>query len=499
MEKQQEGQRQSRRLKRTPLGHDKRTRQEAVGGDREVKTRREPQQRSKGETHELTSHAGEVAKPLRPPAAECRGALLVIGTYHSVMAGLLYRRHRFGLLFSIKHHVGSINAIDAGAKYMASAGTDERVFLFTNKTHSIQKQQRKQLALMQKKKLKQQMRGNTYSEAAVETSPTRASPHAGDSGKSFESPSLDSVGPRIADLGHVSPPSEVRCMKITSNSQLLLCGCADGQLITYRTRDWSISSAIPLHEKCISSVALHPAGAALAVTCSTDDRHVVVVDLLKNRLLSKWRFGTSLATAVSQESGNDGDGHTTEGEGRYEGNNAPLKRAKWERHDEPRQVKFSPSGCYFAVLSAHALLIYETATMRAVAHYSAPSPLQPQEEMHVLCFMSDGEIIIGDESGAIRRCLGPWRGVCRPEVMASRVPSGEGDSGAPHGVRQSRRHPTSHATRVKALHGAGGTLFSLDAAGVAIAWSTEGSSAELHYICSANCQGRVTTMDVMEL
>ncbi|ORC86794.1 protein MAK11, partial [Trypanosoma theileri] len=65
----------------------------------------------------------------------CCGALLVIGTYHSVMAGLVFRRDRLALLFSIKHHDGCINTIAVGDKYIASAGTDERVFLFTNKNH----------------------------------------------------------------------------------------------------------------------------------------------------------------------------------------------------------------------------------------------------------------------------------------------------------------------------------------------------------------------------
>ncbi|ORC83668.1 protein MAK11, partial [Trypanosoma theileri] len=41
----------------------------------------------------------------------CCGALLVIGTYHSVMAGLVFRRDRLALLFSIKHHDGCINTI----------------------------------------------------------------------------------------------------------------------------------------------------------------------------------------------------------------------------------------------------------------------------------------------------------------------------------------------------------------------------------------------------
>ncbi|KEG06808.1 protein MAK11, partial [Trypanosoma grayi] len=118
---------------------------------------------------------GGTQRPSEPPAAAaeeegCRSALLVVGTYHSVMAGLVFRRKKFEMLFSIKHHVGCINSVAVGERYMASAGTDERVFLFTNKC-----QQR--LTPREREKLRA----------------------AG-----------ASLGVRLADLGHVSPPSEVR-------------------------------------------------------------------------------------------------------------------------------------------------------------------------------------------------------------------------------------------------------------------------------------------------
>ncbi|RHW72794.1 hypothetical protein DPX39_040043300 [Trypanosoma brucei equiperdum] len=542
-------------LKQKKLKPKKKTDNAGEGNEDQLQKRRRKQEEKRNLPIASSSPtaAQQVKSPVldqvqaKVPTEECRSALLVIGTYHSVMAGLLYRRRRFGLLFSIKHHVGCINAVTAGggAKYMASAGTDERVFLFTNKSHSVQKQL-KLLKKKQKRQAKRLKKGGEPCENGVEMEETLA--FAGPSAETNSGSSAEPLALRLTDLGHVSPPSEVRCMKITSNSQLMLCGCTDGQLITYRTRDWSINSAIPLHEKCISSIALHPgsnndggSGAALAITCSAEDHHIVVVDLLRGRLLSKWRYSTSLATAISRYSANKDNGGRdnvaspaaaqTTSDSDEPGR--PVKLAKWERHDEPREVHFSPVGSYFAVLSSHALLVYETATMRAVAHYRAPSPLQPHNEMHTFCFMDEQTIMIGDESGNIRCCCGPWQGACVPGIVERRIPHGsEGGNVGVCGTNNSSgdttgsfaagsdasqhsgRHPTKHSTRVKALHCAGRTLFSLDAAGVAIAWnvdkrgassnnsiSASGKSSDLmlHYICSANCRGRVTTMDVLRL
>ncbi|RNF15656.1 uncharacterized protein Tco025E_05463 [Trypanosoma conorhini] len=392
-------------------------------------------------------------------AGVCRGALLVIGTYHSVMAGLVYRRGKFGMLFSVKHHEGCVSSVAVGDKYMASAGTDERVFLFTNK--------------------------HQRSLSATERQRLRA---AG-----------ESAGVRLADLGHVSPPSEVRCLLFIADSQHLLCGCADGQLVMYRTRDWTVGRSLPLHEKSVTGIAAHPGSdGALAVTIGAD-RHVAVVDLAKGRLLSKWRYNTALAEAPSaRPRGAAGEADGSEGQ-------PCAKRAKLERRDCPHTVKFSPSGRYFTILSSHAFAVHETATMGLVARYRAASP-QPCEELHVFAFVDDDTMIFGNESGAMLACRGPWGSEdarpreCSLSPVAARLPAAPeqpvGDTKKP------QRHPTHHATRLKALYYAERTVFSMDAAGTVIAWlvgDLHDAALTLTYVCSANCQGRVTTMDVLLL
>ncbi|ORC86797.1 uncharacterized protein TM35_000262490, partial [Trypanosoma theileri] len=296
----------------------------------------------------------------------CCGALLVIGTYHSVMAGLVFRRDRLALLFSIKHHDGCINTIAVGDKYIASAGTDERVFLFTNKNHQSH------LTPAERAKLR----------AAAVVNTNDGNDRSG-----------VCMRVRPADLGSIAPPSEVRCLLLTTNGQQLLCGCTDGQLIVYRTRDWSVTLAIPLHEKCVNAIAVHPGNSqqnnnnnknnnnnnnnnknnknknnsssgVLAVTVGSD-RHVAVVDLARGRLLSKWRYNTHTNNTVNNNNNNNNNEKSEE----EEEEKRTVKRMRLEVRDEPHAVHFSPSGCYFAILAHHSFTVYETATTRLLTFY----------------------------------------------------------------------------------------------------------------------------------
>uniref|UniRef100_A0A0A9WCF0 Protein MAK11 n=1 Tax=Lygus hesperus TaxID=30085 RepID=A0A0A9WCF0_LYGHE len=137
-------------------------------------------------------------------------AFLMIGTYHSVCAGLVFKKNKFFITFSVKHHVGCINDVAMCDKYMVSCGGDERVLLYTNKSASS-------------------AHGNALSSKQRHT--LRA---AG-----------EILPLKLAHLGSLTPPSEVRCVcfarsrlsSSTSSSLYLLCGCEDGQLLCYRTRD----------------------------------------------------------------------------------------------------------------------------------------------------------------------------------------------------------------------------------------------------------------------
>ncbi|KAF8294048.1 hypothetical protein TcYC6_0105290 [Trypanosoma cruzi] len=412
-----------------------------------------------------TTRKAQVPLEKTVSAAETRGhsALLVIGTYHSVMAGLVYRRNKFGMLVSVKHHEGCINSVAVGERYMATSGTDERVFLFTNKN---------QKSLTPTERLRLRAAG-------------------------------ESLSVRLADLGHISPPSEVRCLLFIANSQQLLCGCTDGQLLMYRTRDWSVSLSLPLHEKGVVGVATHPGSdGVLAVTIGAD-RHVAVIDLARGRLLSKWRYNASLeGTEVKKRQ--EGEEEEEKDDDKKDGT-PRVKRVKLERRDGPHTVKFSPSGRYFTVMSSHAFAVYETATVGVVAIYRAPSP-QPREELHVFAFVDDDAMIFGNESGELLACRGPWKsgetqpGECTLYPVATHVPS-DSEQHADD-KKKSLRHPTRHTTRLKALYCVERTVFSLDATGTVIAWLVEevaDAVMTLKFNCSANCQGRVTTMDVLLL
>lgn len=158
--------------------------------------------------------------------------MLFAGTYHSVLAGLVYRRntttneHKLLLKFSVKNHIGCVNTVAACGKFIASAGSDERLFLYTHKEHFA----------------------------------------------------------TISDLGSLAPASEVRVLRFP-DPHFLVCGCEDGTVAVYKTRTWDCVSVLPVHEKAIIDMAFHPSG-LVAVTIGAD-RMVALLDMQRGKLLTK--------------------------------------------------------------------------------------------------------------------------------------------------------------------------------------------------------------------
>lgn len=202
----------------------------------------------------------------------------MIGTYHSVCAGLVFKKNKFYIKFSVKHHVGCVNEVTVCERYLVSCGADERVFLYTNKSFASSSSIiANKLSAKQRKALKD----------AGETMPLK-----------------------LANLGSLTPPSEVRCVCFTptqynninktnkgksfASSLMLLCGCSDGSLLCYRARDWQLLLHLPVHLKAMTQFALHPTSHGQLLVSIGADRMVAVLDLVKGRLLTKWKYNSHI-------------------------------------------------------------------------------------------------------------------------------------------------------------------------------------------------------------
>lgn len=421
----------------------------------------------------------------------------MIGNYHAVMAGLVLKKEKFYLKLAVKRHVGKVSGVAVTDRYVASCGADERVFLFTNKAEQ-------RLTPAQRAKL----------QAAGEA-----------------------VAVRLADLGSLAPPCEVLCLSFTSDSHYLLCGCADGRLLVYRSRDWSLSNSLDVHQKGLLSFAVHPgSGGALVVSVGAD-RSVAVLDLAKARLLTKWTYTSALPTA--DPAGEDGTEAQkpaeTSGGSAEDAPRKPLKKrvkgeaaaaghplARLLTREEPVRVLFSPKGTHFLIQARFSFVVYAASTMEAVRAVRVSQPPQPQDEVHAAVFVDEETVLVGNESAQILWCRLRKRGgtataavmgpaddaplapvvYCYPEPMKAEAAALLATP-LRADVEGRKKTPLRHVSRVKWFCRVGQTLFSLDSCGVLFSWTwqtnKEDGSVSLHYVASANCKGRATSMDVLPL
>lgn len=420
-------------------------------------------------------------------------ALLIVGTYHGVMAGLTYKQQKFFMKFSVKRHVGSINGLGITDRYVSSCGVDERVFLFTNKADTHQ-------------------RGG-------------------------------SSNVRLADLGSVAPPAEVVCLRFAGHkaaqeskkgsapSTYLLCGCSDGQLLVYRTRDWSVQTTLTVHERAVAGMAVHPGSQGLLAVTVGLDRSVAVLDLAKGKLLTKWKYNSRRAlaggdAAAKEDEKEEKEQEGTEGEEEEDGRQVkkvkvdPVTRSLFTK-EEPVGVLFSPAGTRLAVYSHISCIVYDATTMEAVDGFVMERP-QPSQEIVCALFTAEDRLLFGNEAGEISTFVVRPKGtltaaggaavqlpttlpVSYPEeikekaqqLLATRLDVA---------LETRQKNPLRHTSRIKALclhtdpSAAVATIFSMDANGVVLALHFDPKHSErLQYVASGNCRGRVTCMNILSL
>ncbi|XP_050340392.1 uncharacterized protein LOC126766702 [Bactrocera neohumeralis] len=294
------------------------------------------------------------------------------------MAGLVFKREKFYLKFAIKHHVGNVNDVAVTNRYVASCGADERVFLFTNKAEQ-------KLTAAQRAKL----------QAAGET-----------------------MAVRLADLGSLTPPCEVLCLCFTTGSQFLLCGCADGRLLVYRTRDWMLNNSLDVHEKGLVSLAVHAqSGGALVISVGAD-RSVAVLDLAEEKIITKWKYTPVIADADAEEK------------------------------DRRRGDKTRPSPTRRSTRSCSS-----TRTL-------CSSATSPRRSFYARLDQDGGAVELLPVS-----MLYPEAVKTEAEALLATPIHTDAE------VR--KKNPLRHVSRVKALRNVGKTLFSLDSNGIIISWTLQ--------------------------
>eukprot|EP00331_Platyophrya_macrostoma_P021751 CAMPEP_0176456064 /NCGR_PEP_ID=MMETSP0127-20121128/31046_1 /TAXON_ID=938130 /ORGANISM="Platyophrya macrostoma, Strain WH" /LENGTH=387 /DNA_ID=CAMNT_0017845913 /DNA_START=179 /DNA_END=1342 /DNA_ORIENTATION=+ len=350
-------------------------------------------------------------------------ALVVLGTYHSVMAGLVLRANQRKMLlkFSVKHHVGCVTRVAVCDKYLATTGSDERLFLFTAKDR----------------------------------------------------------GAQISDLGSLAPASEVTAMAWHGN-HFLVVGCADGTVGVYRSRDWESVLAVEVHEKPIADLALHPTG-PLAVTVAMD-RQLALIDMSSGRLITRTKLPVGTV---------------------------------------PVKLCFSPgNGSHIVLVHTFGVMVFETRTFQMVHTFAVER--QPANELHCGLFVTPEDnvegasqrhtFVVGDESGNLRYISIDVSSTPKEE-SADQTSTGTQTFSAPlqwTDIPQTildaqshikdetkKKYPTVHATRVKALGLRNGWLISADANGCVLVGVVDTTSNLIRYVCSANCQGRITHLDVL--
>lgn len=499
------------------------------------------------QTVDTTKGSGlEMVKDFRVCSSSlcCRSALLVVGFYQGLLVGLVLKGGKFFMKFSTKHHVGSVNSVALTDRCIASSGTDERVFLFTNKLASS--------SLSPEARWKLRAAGQ-------------------------------STGVRLADLGSVSPPAEIVCLEFASHSQFLFCGSTAGHLLVYRTRDWSVSAAMKVHDRRLEALAVHPTSQGALVVTAGADHMLAVIDVVKEKLLTKRKYLSHSALAGDEGEEKQGRKKSREGKDGLAEQHSIFSSAL--RRDEPTGLLFSPTGEWLVAYSRQACEVFYGATMRLAIQYHNIRYPQPDDEIQAALLMdialpspssaltvrppnplvlpSESILLVGDEAARIRYfsitrtlaekdaevvqrekngrklsagCAGSSKtgdedhkgGKRIPdtnvtptsyvalhdpftfmEVPISYPPSLQEEVSALlskpiQADREARaKHPLRHISRIKGLKREGSTLFSLDARGIVICWkillNSERTSKNdppfrLMFETSANCQGRATSM-----
>lgn len=472
----------------------------------------------------------------------CRSALLVVGFYQGLMIGLVLKGGKFFMKFSTKHHVGSVNSVALTDRCIASAGVDERVFLFTNKMVS------------------------SFSSLSTEIQQKMRA-------------SGQSIGVRLADLGSVSPPAEISCLELASHSQFLFCGSTEGQLLVYRTRDWSVSAVMKVHDRRLEALAVHPTSRGALVVTAGADHMLAVIDVVKEKLLTKHRY---LSTAVRDcEKSKEANTKKKQRQGSQADETSDRLFSPILRRDEPTGLLFSPTGQWLLAYSRQSWELFYGAGMQLAIQYHNNLNPQPGDEIHAAILMDialssftndnsnqplpsvESILLVGDESCRIRylsitRALAdegiknsekrnekekletrrrsssrsmvsehmkeersdsipvttPYIVLRDPATTFSAVPITYPSSlqkevamllanPVQADVEARTKHPLRHVSRIKALRREGNTLFSLDARGIVICWKISLNPEKsnecdapftLQFETSANCQGRATSM-----
>jgi WD40 repeat protein len=195
-------------------------------------------------------------------------AVIFVGTYHNTTAAYQLRKAGMSTRFTHRSHIGSVIAVASCSRFLVSAGADEAISV-------------------------QSVKENASS---------------------------------FTDLGKITPPAQINAM-VFPDPRFLVCALETGQVIVYKTREWTCAAVVAAHEKAATGVACHKSG-ALAVSIGNDFM-VCIIDLTRGTVITRRKLDKSLGT--------------------------------------PAAVAFSPQGSHFVVQTRHHVSIFDVATATEVA------------------------------------------------------------------------------------------------------------------------------------
>lgn len=318
----------------------------------------------------------------RQPQTEDQWLQILIGSYHNAVQGYTFRISRNSFLekfaaetvnssatvtpaalllkqpvirFSGNQHTGCVYSVTCnGSSVVASSGSDERIALCSVKNH----------------------------------------------------------GTLAADLGSMLPGSTVRILSfVNSGGGHLVCGCDDGSLAIYRTRNWNCEAVLPVHKKSIISFAITNNG-ALCITLG-QDRYLAFVDLMRGTIVHRHKFAPAIAKQKQQQQ--QQPVATEPQKEQVDPANLSLQQRFGFVNQPPSQVLLSPSGKTVAVVAPYYVAFFDLRTAQLVCTLEQEDP-QPEIEHQAGAFVLVSSatatkkvwaLVLSTEGGTMRACTEP--------------------------------------------------------------------------------------------
>jgi WD40 repeat protein len=340
----------------------------------------QPAQQQKKQQQQVQKPISEKPQP-QQQQTEDQWLQILIGSYHNAVQGYTFRLSRNAFLekfaaetvnnsaivtpaslllkqpvirFSGNQHTGCVYSVTCnGSSVVASSGSDERIALCSVKNH----------------------------------------------------------GTVATDLGSMLPGSTVRILSfVNSGGGHLVCGCDDGSLAIYRTRNWNCEAVLPVHKKSMISFAITNNG-ALCITLG-QDRYLAFVDLMRGAIVHRHKFAPAIAKQKQQQQQLPSGEQPKE---EVDPASLSLQQRFGFVNQPPSQVLLSPSGKTVVVVAPYYVAFFDLRTAQLVCTLEQEDP-QPEIEHQAGAFVLVSPatatkkvwaLVLSTEGGKMLACTEP--------------------------------------------------------------------------------------------